>query len=148
MNVGDTAPDFELNDQDGNPVRLSDLAGNNVVLYFYPRDNTPGCTKEACSIRNGYDEIKKQATVLGVSTDSVKSHKNFAEKYRLPFTLLSDQGGKVAKKYGVFSLFTRRITFVIGRNGKIRHVFKNVDVVRHADEILEVLANNAMKTAA
>ncbi len=139
MNVGDVAPDFELNDQDGNPVRLSDLTGDNIVLYFYPKDNTPGCTKEACSIRDGYAEIKKRALIFGISTDSVQSHKKFAEKHRLPFTLLSDPGGKVAKKYGSFALFTKRMTFVIGRNRKIRHILSKVDVSKHADEVLAVL---------
>src|SRR3990172_8605750 len=128
LSESDTAPDFELPDQDGNKHRLSDYRGRWVLLYFYPRDNTPGCTKEACGIRDAWTDFEaKNVVVLGVSTDSVSSHKKFETKHSLPFTLLADEGKEVVKAYGVWApkrllgrefLGTRRTSFLIAPTGK------------------------------
>src|SRR3989338_7689460 len=105
IKVGDTAPDFTLQNQEGKPVRLKDFLGKkNIVLYFYPKDETPGCTKEACAFRDSYEVFKEEgAEVIGISSDSADSHRRFASHHRLPFTLLSDEGGEVRKLYGVGS---------------------------------------------
>jgi thioredoxin-dependent peroxiredoxin len=147
---GQTAPDFELPDQDGNPVRLSDLRGGLVVLYFYPKADTPGCTTQACGIRDRSSEYADAgAVVLGVSPDEPKALKKFADKYDLPFTLLSDDGHKVAEAYGVWaekSMYGRkywgneRTTFVIDGDGKIARVFPKVSPKSHDDVVLEALA--------
>src|SRR4051812_16856218 len=102
LEVGDKAPLFDLMGDDGKQIRLKDLKGKNVVLYFYPKDDTPGCTKEACSFRDEYAQIKKQAVLLGVSLDNTKSHQAFKAKFNLPFPLLSDEGARVSKAYGVY----------------------------------------------
>jgi len=146
LKEGDKAPDFSSNDQNGNAVSLSDFAGKRVVLYFYPKDDTPGCTKEACSFRDA-DEIyrSKDITVLGVSTDSEKSHQKFISKFQLPFDLLADTEKKIVEDYGVWGeksmygkkyMGTNRKTFLID-DGKIVKVFEKVDVAKHADEVLE-----------
>ena len=144
LKVGDAAPDFLLLNEHGLPVRLKDYLGKQVVvLYFYPKDFTSGCTKEACSFRDNYKPIQdKGAVVIGVSVDSVESHTKFSEKYNLPFAILSDQSKEVAKTYGVLGIggfLTKRVTFIIGKDGKITHIFPKVDVKQHSEEILKAL---------
>jgi peroxiredoxin Q/BCP len=149
LKEGDAAPDFTSRDADGNTVKLSDLRGQNVVLYFYPKDDTPGCTKEACSFRDSTDVYEREnVKVLGVSLDDEESHRRFAEKYRLPFTLLADTDRSVSEAYGVYGeqrwgdkTYTgvSRKTFLIGPDGRIRKIFDKVDVERHADEVLAAL---------
>lgn len=150
---GRPAPDFTLPDQEGNPVRLSELRGKPVVLYFYPKDNTPGCTKQACDIRDEWPEFEKTgAEVLGVSTDGQKSHSKFSNKYSLPFTLLSDSDHVVAELYGVWKpkrlfgkefLGTERSTFVIAADGKVLKVMRKVKAGEHADDVLQLLAESS-----
>lgn len=147
LQVGDKAPDFTVNDQDGKPVKLSDLKGKKVVLYFYPKDMTPGCTAEACSLRDNYRAMQKQGyEVLGVSTDNEKSHRKFIEKEKLPFRLLADTQKIIHGAYGTWvekSMYgrqymgTARITFVIDENGVISEIIGKVDTKNHADQILK-----------
>lgn len=147
--VGKKAPDFTLEDQDGKKISLKDFAGKKVVLYFYPKDNTSGCTKEACSFRDDFPKFKKsKAVILGVSPDSVSSHKKFVEKYNLPFILLSDESKKVLDKYNVWkekSMYGRkymgveRTTYIIDENGKIKKIFNKVKVDGHNLEVMEAL---------
>jgi peroxiredoxin Q/BCP len=144
LKAGQQAPDFSLKDQDGAVVRLSDFKGKPLVLYFYPKDDTPGCTAEACTFRDSFEVFTEAgAEVLGVSGDSSESHKQFAAKYRLPFRLLSDEGDKVRHAYGVSStlgLLPGRVTFVIDKQGTVRHVFSSqFKPKKHVDEALEVL---------
>jgi len=149
IKVGDRAPDFELSSIGGTSVRLSDHRGKKVVLYFYPKDDTPGCTKEACSFQEHLGQIRKKGTVVfGVSADSVDSHSKFAGKYNLGFPLLSDETRKVCKLYGVWkekSLYGRkfmgieRTTFVIDEKGTVQNVFPKVKVDGHTKEVLAVL---------
>jgi peroxiredoxin Q/BCP len=144
--VGDMAPDFSVAASDGTTVRLKDYLGKGpIVLYFYPKDDTKGCTAEACGIRDTIGELKGlDATVLGVSFDSVDSHKAFIEKYRLPFVLLADTDKKIAEAYGVAtenSKVASRVTFVINKDGKIAFVDPKVNPVTHAAEIRTVLQN-------
>lgn len=144
LKVGDTAPDFSLSDERGLPVSLKDYLGKKVVvLYFYPKDFTLGCTAEACSFRDNYKLYQsKGAVVIGVSLDSVESHSKFSEKYNLPFAILSDRNKEVAKAYGVLGLggfLTKRVTFIINKNGKITHIFPKVDVRHHSEEVLKAL---------
>jgi peroxiredoxin Q/BCP len=141
---GQRAPDFTLPDANGKEVRLADFSGQPVVLYFYPKDDTPGCTKEACSFRDQYQDFQDAgAAVIGVSSDSSESHRKFAAKHRLPFTLLADRGGKLRTLYGVpatLGLLPGRVTFVIDGAGVVRHVFNSqLDATRHVREALEVL---------
>lgn len=147
LKEGDKAPDFTTRDQDGNAVKLSDFKGKKVVLYFYPKDDTPGCTKEACSFRDA-DAIynKKGIKVFGVSTDSEKSHQKFISKYQLPFDLLADTEKEIVEKYGVWGeksmygkkyMGTIRKTFLVGEDGKIAKIFDKVNVSEHADEVLK-----------
>jgi thioredoxin-dependent peroxiredoxin len=146
LKENDMAPDFIAKDQDGNEVNLADLRGSRVVLYFYPKDDTPGCTKEACSFRDA-DEIyaEKGIKVFGVSTDSEKSHQKCIAKFNLPFTLLADTDKKIVNDYGVYgekSMYGRkymgvnRMTFLIDENGKIIKIFNKVNVSEHAEEVL------------
>lgn len=151
MKVGQKAPDFSVKDDAGKTVKLSDLKGKKVVLYFYPKDDTPGCTKEACNFRDGIAAIKKLgAVVLGVSADSVESHQKFKKKFDLNFPLLADTDRKVIEAYDVWkekSMYGRkymgieRTTYVIGKDGKISHIFPKVKVAEHAEEVLEALAD-------
>ena len=149
LEVGMKAPDFTLNDKDGNAVSLSDFAGKKVVLYFYPRDNTPGCSRQACAFAESFEEFKNlDVAVIGISKDSVSSHVKFAEKYNLPFVLLSDPEHNVIeafgawqekKNYGKVSFGTVRSTFVIDENGIIEKVMPKVKPDTNAAEILEYL---------
>jgi thioredoxin-dependent peroxiredoxin len=152
LEVGDKAPDFKTTDQDGKPVSLADFRGKKVVLYFYPKDDTPGCTKEACAFRDGFEDYRKRGIeVLGVSADSEKSHKKFAEKFHLPFRLLADTERKIVKDYGAWgekSLYGRlfkgihRITYLIDEKGKIAGVWPKVKPAEHAQEILARIDEN------
>jgi thioredoxin-dependent peroxiredoxin len=147
---GDSAPDFTLPSSDGKTVKLSGLKGKNVVLYFYPKDDTPGCTKEACSFRDNLPKFgAMDAVVLGVSKDSLDSHSDFIKKYGLNFTLLSDEELKVNKLYGTWVekenygrkyWGTERSTFVIGKDGKIKKIFRKVKVDGHEQQVLEALS--------
>jgi peroxiredoxin Q/BCP len=130
VRVGDPAPNFTLPSQSGDTVSLSDLIGKKViVLYFYPKDDTPGCTTEACAFRDSYEDFKDAgAEVIGVSSDSEESHRQFATKYRLPFILLSDRNGDLRKLYGVpatLGLLPGRVTYVIDKQGIVRHIFSS-----------------------
>lgn len=141
LQVGNKAPDFEAETYEGRLVRLSDFYKSSyVALYFYPRDNTPGCTKEACSMRDGMDSLKKLGVqVLGVSTDGVKAHENFRDKFSLNFPLISDKKKKIIEAYGIKSQFgsARRVTFLIDRSGQIKHIWKKVNTRQHAEEVIE-----------
>ena len=138
--IGRVAPNFKLEATGGKPLELKDFRGKNVVLYFYPKDNTPGCTKEACSLRDGMDELKGLGiSVLGVSTDGVKAHENFRDKYSLNFPLVSDKSKEIIKLYGVKSAFgsAKRVTFLINKKGEIVYIWKKVNTKKHAEEILD-----------
>jgi len=149
LKVGQKAPDFNLLNDAGQKVKLSDYKGKKVVLYFYPKDDTPGCTTEACNFRDGIEEIQQRgAVVLGVSADSVDSHKKFKNKFELNFPLLADPEKKMIESYGVWkekSMYGKkymgieRTTFVIDGQGKISHIFPKVKVNEHYDEVLEAL---------
>jgi thioredoxin-dependent peroxiredoxin len=146
---GQLAIDFVLPDQNGKLHRLSDYKGKWILLYFYPKDDTPGCTKEACAIRDAFPNFKKlKAVIFGISVDSVESHKKFAQKYNLPFTLLSDEKREVVKKYGVWGrktfmgktyMGTKRTSFLINPEFKIIKIYENVKPEIHADEVLNDL---------
>jgi len=147
LKEGSAAPNFTTTNTDGDPVKLKELRGRKVVLYFYPKDDTPGCTKEACSFRDAFSEFKKRGIeVLGVSTDSEASHKKFTAKYKLPFTLLADTDHSVADAYGVYGekkfmgrtyMGVKRVTFLIDDKGKIKKVFEKVKPEDHAQEVLD-----------
>ena len=143
--MGEEAPDFTLYDQDGESVSLGDFKGvNNVVLFFYPKDFSPGCTTQACSFRDNYEDFTDRgAVVIGVSSDSVESHKKFLDTYLLPFTLLSDPKGEVRSLYGAtkaFGLLPGRYTFIIDKTGVVRHIFTSeTNMKKHIDESLRVL---------
>jgi peroxiredoxin Q/BCP len=149
VSIGMPAPKFSLLDQDGKKVTLSKLKGTPIVLYFYPKDDTPGCTKEACSFRDSVAEYEKLgARIIGVSPDAIESHGKFVKKYELPFTLLADTDKKVCEAYGVWkekSMYGRkfmgveRTTFVIDHEGIVRQVFPRVKVDGHSDAVLEAL---------
>ncbi|MGF1494349.1 MAG: thioredoxin-dependent thiol peroxidase [Microcoleaceae cyanobacterium] len=149
LDVGDLAPEFTLPDAEGQSVSLSDFRGQTVVLYFYPRDNTPGCTKEACGFRDRHADYQgRNIVVLGVSTDDAKSHTKFITKYDLPFKLLSDDEGKVATEYGSYGLKkfmgkefmgVFRHTFVIDPEGRIQKIYRKVKPEPHAEQVLEEL---------
>ena len=146
LKPGDAAPDFTAKDQDGNAVTLSSYKGKKVALYFYPKDNTPGCTAEACNLRDNYDTLTKAGyTIIGVSTDDEASHKGFKEKYSLPFTLVADTDKAINQKYGVWVekerdgqkfMGTARTTFVIDEKGKITRIIDKVDTQKHAYQLL------------
>ena len=147
---GTPAPDFELESDSGETVVLSQLRGRPVVLYFYPRDDTPGCTKEACAFRDAYaDYVARDAVILGVSRDTTESHRKFKSKYELPFTLLSDPDHAVAEAYGVWaektlygkkSMGIVRSTFVIAPDGTVARAMRGIKVPGHSDKVLEALA--------
>lgn len=150
LKEGDPAPDFTVPASSGGTISLSDFRGKSVILYFYPKDDTPGCTKEACAFRDEFAAFKqKGAVVLGVSVDGVKSHAKFIEKYRLPFTLLGDEERQVVRAYGVWGKKTfmgreywgtHRVTFLIGPDGIIKRIWPEVKPEQHAHEVLEALA--------
>lgn len=147
INVGEVAPDFTLTNKEGKEVSLSDYKGSKVVLYFYPKDNTPGCTTEACDFRDRVKDFSdKNVVILGVSKDSAKSHTNFTTKYNLPFELLSDTDGEVCEAYGIWQLKKNygkeymgivRSTYVIDEAGKVAQVYKVTRVKGHVDKVLE-----------
>jgi peroxiredoxin Q/BCP len=151
LNVNDKAIDFTLPNQDGENISLSDFKGRKVVLYFYPKDDTPGCTTEACAFRDVYDDILELgAVVLGVSADSEESHTKFRTKYHLPFHLLADPEKEVLKAYGAWGekkmygksfMGIKRSTYLIDEGGNVSHVWPKVSPKKHADEILEALKN-------
>jgi len=150
LKEGTTAPAFKTTDANGETISLKDLRGQKVVLYFYPKDDTPGCTKEACSFRDDFAKFRKRGiAVLGVSPDSEKSHKKFETKYKLPFTLLADTDHAIAESYGVWGekkfmgrtyMGVQRTTFLIDEKGKIKKVFEKVKPEDHASEVLEAFA--------
>lgn len=147
LKEGATAPAFTTKDAEGDTVRLKDFRGQKVVLYFYPKDDTPGCTKEACSFRDAFSKFKKRGIqVFGVSPDGEASHKKFAAKYKLPFTLLADTDHAISDTYGVYGqkkfmgrtyMGVNRTTFLIDEKGKIKKVFEKVKPEEHAGEVLE-----------
>ncbi|MFY0607775.1 MAG: thioredoxin-dependent thiol peroxidase [Cyclobacteriaceae bacterium] len=147
LQAGDKAPAFESIDQDGNPIKLSDFEGKKIVMYFYPKDNTPGCTAESCNLRDNYDRLLEQGyVVLGVSGDSAKSHKKFIEKHDLPFPLIADEDKSVheafgtwgeKKMYGRTYMGTLRTTFIIDENGVIAEVIEKVKTKDHTAQILK-----------
>jgi peroxiredoxin Q/BCP len=145
LKIGDDAPTFMLPDSQGNQVSLNDYKGKWAVLYFYPKDDTPGCTKEACQFRDDFKTLETLgAKVIGVSIDDSFSHKKFAEKYNLPFPLLSDASGEVADRYGALNNFlviklAKRYTFLINPQGKIAKIYLSVDTSKHSQEIIEDL---------
>ena len=149
LQEGDKAPGFSAETNGGGSVNLADFKGKNVILYFYPRDDTPGCTKEACGFRDHFAAFKKKgAVVLGVSVDPVKAHDKFVEKYKLPFLLLADVDKKIVEAYGVWGqktfmgrkyLGVHRVTFLIGPDGKIKKIWPKVKPEEHAGEVLAAL---------
>ena len=149
LKEGDLAPAFTVNTNGGGRISLADYLGRHVVLYFYPRDDTPGCTKEACAFRDEFDAFKtKDAAVFGVSIDPVKSHDKFVEKYKLPFTLLADEDKKIIEAYGVWGqksflgkkyMGIHRVTFLIGPDGRIKKIWLKVKPAEHAAEVLAAI---------
>lgn len=147
LEVGNVAPDFQSIDQNGNPIKLSDFKGKKVVLYFYPKDNTPGCTAQACDLRDNYEALQKAGyVVLGVSSDSAKSHQKFIEKQSLPFSLIADEDKSVHEAYGTWvekSMYgrkymgTARTTFIIDEQGKITEIIDKVKTKEHTNQILK-----------
>jgi len=150
LKEGGIAPEFSAATNGDSQVSLADFKGKNVILYFYPKDDTPGCTKEACAFRDHFAEFKRRgAVVLGVSTDPVKSHDRFVEKFKLPFTLLADEDKKIVTAYGVWGeksfmgrkyLGTHRVTFLIGPDGRIKKIWPQVKLNEHAAEVLAELS--------
>ena len=148
MKQGDIIPDLTLKNQENKDVRLRDLIGkNSMVIYFYPKDDTPGCTREACSFRDQYEDFEEaRAKVFGISQDSVESHKRFSERYHLSFQLLSDKGGKAEKAFGVprrlFGLLPGRVTFIFNIEGKLIHTFNSsIQPTKHIHESIKALQN-------
>ena len=149
LREGDPAPVFSVATNGGGKISLADFKGQNVILYFYPKDDTPGCTKEACAFRDGFAEFKKRgAVILGVSTDPVKAHDKFVEKFKLPFPLLADEDKKIVEAYGVWGektfmgrkyMGTHRVTFLIGGDGIIKKIWPQVKPDEHAAEVLAAL---------
>ena len=149
LKEGDEAPDFSAPATGGLKMSLSDFKGKNVILYFYPKDDTPGCTKEACNFRDNFAQFKKRgALILGVSTDPIKSHEKFTEKFDLPFPLLADEDKKIVQAYGVWGekkfmgrtyMGTHRVTFLIGPDGRIKKIWPQVKPDEHAAEVLAAL---------
>ncbi len=147
LKAGDIAPDFSVNDQNGNSIKLSDFIGKKVVLYFYPKDNTPGCTAEACNLRDNYKALQKAGyEILGVSKDGEKSHQKFIDKHELPFTLLADEEKEIHEKYDTWiekSMYgrkymgTARVTFLIDEKGKIEEIIEKVKTKDHTAQILK-----------
>jgi len=157
LKTGNKAPDFNVNDQDGKKVKLSDLKGKKVVLYFYPKDMTPGCTAESCNLRDNYQVLQKKGyEVLGVSSDNEKSHQKFIAKEKLPFRLLADTDKSLHTKYGTWvekSMYgrkymgTARVTFIINEQGVIEEIIEKVDTKNHTDQILKGIGTSPTKPA-
>lgn len=149
VTIGDTIPDFRLPDQNGNDFEITSVKGKkNIIIYFYPKNFTPGCTKEACSFRDSYEDFESLgAVVIGISSDSKKSHMRFAKQYNLPFILLSDEKGSVKRKFGVknklLGLLPGRETYVVNKEGKVIFVFNSMNAERHIQKALDVLRKNA-----
>jgi len=145
LKIGDIAPDFEAIDQNGRKLKISERKGNVVVLYFYPKDFTPGCTAEACNFRDNFEEFTKRGIdVIGISVDSEGTHKKFAEKLGIPFILISDRTKEISKKYNVLGLTSaKRVTFIIDKDGRIAHIFEKVSPKEHAKEVINKI--NEMK---
>jgi len=153
IEVGHKAPDFSLPDQDGKKVRLKDLKGQWVILYFYPKDDTPGCTTQACGLRDSLSSIKKAGgLILGVSLDGRESHQKFIAKFGLPFSLLSDEDAKISKTYGVYKLKNmygkkywgiERTTFIINEDSKVSAIFRKVKVDQHVEDVLAALRSSS-----
>ena len=153
IEVGHKAPDFSLPDQDGKKVRLKDLKGQWVILYFYPKDDTPGCTTQACGLRDSLSSIKKAGgLILGVSLDGRESHQKFIAKFGLPFSLLSDEDAKISKTYGVYKLKNmygkkywgiERTTFIINEDSKVSAIFRKVKVDQHVEDVLAALRGSS-----
>lgn len=147
LNIGDQAPDFELSDQHGNKHTLASYRGRWVVLYFYPRDDTPGCTREACQFRDASQPLKTLHTeVIGISVDDAESHARFAAKYHLPFPLLADTHGVVTARYGALIKLgpwkmARRMSFIISPQGYVAYLFPRVNSLRHANDVMRILQN-------
>jgi peroxiredoxin Q/BCP len=149
LKAGDKAPAFTAQDQNGNSIKLTSYKGKKVVLYFYPKDDTPGCTKEACNFRDNFNLLKKKdIEVIGISTDSVKSHGKFADKYELPFTLVADEDKTIVADYGVWGekkfmgktyMGTNRTTFIIDEKGIIQHIITKVDTTNSTEQVLELI---------
>jgi peroxiredoxin Q/BCP len=149
LKEGELAPKFSAETNGGGKISLDELKGKNVILYFYPRDDTPGCTKEACAFRDHFSAFKKKgAVVLGVSTDSVKAHDKFVDKFKLPFALLADEDKKIVEAYGVWGekkfmgrkyMGTNRVTFLIGPDGRIKKIWPSVKPEEHVEEVLAAL---------
>jgi len=140
--VGAAAPDFEARDPSGAPIRLSSASGSPRVVYFYPKDETPGCTKEACAFRDAFDRYRDKGVIIfGVSRDSAESHREFQQHHSLPFALAADESGAVQTAYGVPSRLghAARVTFLVGRDGRVVKVFPNMDPAVHANEVLEAV---------
>lgn len=150
LKEGDKAPDFTAKDQNGNSISLSDYAGKDVILYFYPKDDTPGCTAEACNFRDNYHALQQKGyVVLGVSTDDEGSHQKFSSKYQLPFTLISDSEKSIVNAYGVWveknmygkkHMGTARKTFIIGQDGRIRKIISKVNTADSSQQVLDALS--------
>jgi len=148
LNIGDPAPNFAIPDQDGIVHKLSDYAGRKLVIYFYPKDDTPGCTAQACNLRDNYYDLRQKGyEVIGVSVDNEKSHLKFIQKFELPFTLLSDTNHEMVEAYGVWQeksmygrtyMGTMRYTFIIDEKGIIQNIITKVDTKEHATQIVEV----------
>ncbi len=153
LKVGDKAPDFELEDQDGRKIKLLQWKGtSSLILYFYPKDDTPGCTAQSCSFRDHYEELQKlDVKIVGVSSDSTESHKRFVEKYKLPFTLLSDPKGEARKLYDVkktFGLIPARVSFIINPKGMITYAYSSqINIQKHVDDALTQLRGLAEQTS-
>lgn len=155
LKIGQIAPSIQLPDQGGKTLELKDYKGQWVLVYFYPKDDTPGCTKEACQFRDNFPKFKKlKAVILGISVDSVKKHEKFVAKYELPFTLLADENKEVVNKYGVWAeksmygrkyMGTLRTSFLVDPAGKIAKIYEGVKPERHAEEVLEDLVHKVPK---
>jgi peroxiredoxin Q/BCP len=149
LKVGDKAPEINANDHNGKPYSLKNAKGKKVILYFYPKDDTPGCTAEACNFRDNYAALQKKGfEVVGVSVDDEKKHNKFIDKYELPFTLIADTDKKVVEDYGVWGLKkfmgreymgTSRVTFIIGEDGKIEHIIDKVETKNSTQQVLDLV---------
>ncbi|OGM29014.1 hypothetical protein A2801_04030 [Candidatus Woesebacteria bacterium RIFCSPHIGHO2_01_FULL_41_10] len=142
LSIGDKAPDFHAQDQDGRQRQLHDFQGKWLLLYIYPKDFTPGCTSEACDLRDNFNELRKYVQIIGISPDTVDSHHNFSRKYKLPFSLVADPDRIIIKAYGAAqSIITKRISFLVNPYGDIAKIYHTVNPEKHAEEVLSDLIN-------